>query len=218
MRKALTVANVQSQKITRIPFQGEFYQAYREPQNKGVWFIWGGSGSGKSTFVLRLAKEFAKHEKTFYNLLEEETDDSDFIERMELLNMNDVKQNFLVGSYGLEDLKIFLRKRNSPKVIVIDSATYFFKNFEEYMELKREFKDKIFLITGHAIGQNPRFELEKSIQFDAKQKIFVTAYLAVCKGRTIGPNGGLYVIWQEGHDKARGSQNTNENNNTNGSN
>lgn len=206
MKKALTVANVLSQTIKRIAFTGLFYQAFREPQDRGVWFSFGGSGSGKSTFILALAKEFAKHEKTFYNLLEEETNDSDFIERMELLNMNDVKESFSVASYDYEELLLFLDKRNSPKVVVIDSAVYFFKNFEQYLELKKKYKNKIFLITGHAVGNNPRSELERSIMYDAKQKIFCTAYLAICRGRTIGPNGGTYIIWDEGYEKARGTQ------------
>lgn len=206
MKKALTVANVQAQKITRIQFTGAFYQAYRQPQNKGVWFIWGPSSSGKSSKVMQLAKELARHERVFYNLLEEETDDSDFIERVELNQMNDVKDNFLVGRYNLEEMTAYAKKRNPPKVIIIDSATYFFKNFAEYQEFKNEFKNRIIIITGHAQGANPRSELEKDIRYDAKQKIFVSAYQSICQGRTIGPNGGLFTIWQEGYEKARGVQ------------
>jgi hypothetical protein len=206
IKKALTVANVQAQKITRIQFEGAFYQAYRQPQNKGVWFIWGPSSSGKSSKVMQLAKELARHERVFYNLLEEETDDSDFIERVELNQMNDVKDNFLVGRYNLEEMTAYAKKRNPPKVIIIDSATYFFKNFAEYQDFKNEFKNRIIIITGHAQGANPRSELEKDIRYDAKQKIFVSAYQSICQGRTIGPNGGLFTIWQEGYEKARGVQ------------
>lgn len=206
MKKALTVANIQSQKITRIQFKGKFFDAYRQPQNKGVWFIWGGSSSGKSSKVMQLAKELAQTEDTLYNLLEEETDDSDFIERVELFEMHEVKDRFKVVKYTLEELTEYLKKRNAPKVIIIDSATYFFKNFGEYKQFKEANKRKIIIITGHAQGNNPRSELEKDIMFDAKQKIFVNAFLSICKGRTIGPNGGLYIVWQEGYEKARGTE------------
>ncbi|AOW09486.1 hypothetical protein [Flavobacterium gilvum] len=204
VKKALTVANIKAQKIKRIPFSGAFYEAYRQPQNKGVWFIWGGSSSGKSSKVMQTAKEFAKHEKVLYNLLEEELDDSDVIERVDMFDMHDVKDNFLMQKYTLEELTAYLKKRNSPKVVIIDSATYFFKNFAEYLAFKEMFKSKIIIITGHAQGANPRSELEKDIMYDAKQKIFVSGFLSVCKGRTIGPNGGLFIIWKEGYDKARG--------------
>jgi hypothetical protein len=206
IKKALTVANILNQKIERVEFTGEFYQAFRKPQNRGVWFAWGSSGSGKSTFLLQLAKEFAKNLSTFYNLLEEETDDSDFIERNRIVGTSDVKDNFWAGSYNYEQMCAYLDKRNSPDVVFIDSGVYFFKSFDQYLEFKKKYRKKIIVISGHAQGNNPRSELEKSIMFDAKQKVFVTGYLAACKGRTIGPNGGSYIIWDEGYEKLRGQQ------------
>lgn len=204
LKKALNVANILNQKIERIHFEGEMYQAFNKPQNKGVWFVWGASASGKSTFLLQLCKEFARSQSTFYNLLEEELDDSDFIERNQLVGTSDVKENFLAASYDYEQTCAYLDKRDSPKVVFIDSGVYFFKSFEQYLEFKQKYRRKIIVISGHAQGNNPRSELEKSIMFDAKQKVFITGYLAACKGRTIGPNGGLYTIWEEGYKKLRG--------------
>ncbi|SNA78968.1 P-loop NTPase family protein [Flavobacterium psychrophilum] len=204
--KALTVANIINQRVKRILFTWKWYDAFKQPQDKGVWFVWGGSGSGKSTFVMMLCKEMAllKH-KVFFNLLEEETDDTDFIERVDMLEMNDVEDCFLVKTYNYDEMIIYLKRKNSAKVVVIDSATYFFESFEQYQNFKKMFRDKIIIITGHARGNNPKFELEDRIKFDAKMKIFVNGYLALCKGRTIGPNGGRFIIWQEGYDKANGS-------------
>lgn len=201
----LTVANIENQKIERIQFSGEFYEAFRKPQNKGMWFVWGTSGSGKSTFLMMLAKEFAKTEKVLYNLLEEDTNDSDFIERVGLCQMNEVEGNFYAQQYNFEQLCYKLDQRNSPKVVFIDSMTYLTKDINKYFELKQKYPDKIFVISGHAEGKNPRTEFEKSIMYDAKMKIFVTGYLAVCKGRTIGPNGGRFIVWQEGYEKLRGA-------------
>lgn len=209
IKKALTVANILNQNIERVEFTGEFYQAFRQPQNKGVWFCWGGSGSGKSTFMLQLAKEFSKSLNTFYNLLEEETDDSDFIERNETVGISEVSDKFLAASYSYEQLCEYLDKRNSPQVVFIDSGIYFFKSFDQYLEFKKKYRKKIIVISGHAQGNNPRSELERSIMFDAKQKVFVSGYLAACKGRTIGPNGGLFIIWKEGYEKIRGTDNLN---------
>ncbi|EKT4520719.1 ATP-binding protein [Flavobacterium psychrophilum] len=204
--KALTVANIINQRVKRILFTWKWYDAFKQPQDKGVWFVWGGSGSGKSTFVMMLCKEMAllKH-KVFFNLLEEETDDTDFIERVDMLEMNDVEDCFLAKTYNYDEMIIYLKRKNSAKVVVIDSATYFFESFEQYQNFKKMFRDKIIIITGHARGNNPKFELEDRIKFDAKMKIFVNGYLALCKGRTIGPNGGRFIIWQEGYDKANGS-------------
>ena len=209
LKKALTVANIQNQKVERLPFAGKWYQAFRKPQTKGVWFVWGDSGSGKSSFLMQLAKEFAKTEKTVYNLLEEEPDDSDYIERTELFMMNEVADNFLTVSYTYEELVAYLEKKGSPKRVFIDSITYFTKKWEEYLELKRRFPDKIFVISGHADGKKPRAKIEEDIMYDAKMKIFIEGYLASCKGRTIGPNGGQFITYEEGYHKLRGAaQNT----------
>ncbi|OWP80027.1 hypothetical protein BWK63_13210 [Flavobacterium covae] len=204
-KKALTVANIINQKSERIEFTGEWHEAFGMPQDRGVWLIWGSSGGGKSYFVMQLAKELAKTKKVLYNVLEEETSDTDFIDRTQCLGMNEVSENYGAQSYSYSELVARLKKRNSPDVVIIDSLTYFIKTFEEYMKLKKQFPSKIFIFTAHAKGANPRSELETRVQYDAKMKIFVNAYLASCKGRTIGPNGGHYIIWKEGYEKVRGS-------------
>ncbi|MDB4157942.1 ATP-dependent serine protease [bacterium] len=209
MKKALTLANIQNQVIKKILFTGIWLDAFGNPQNRGLWFIWGGSGSGKSTFLMMLAKVLAALDyKVLYNLLEEESDDLDYIERTQLIGMQEVKDHFLTASYDLNDLDTYLSSRNSPQVVVIDSLPYLTKSFDEWMVFKRKWsKKKILIVSGHAKGKNPSTEMQERVMFDAKMKIFVTAYLAICKGRTIGKNGGRFIIWKEGYEKLRGQQN-----------
>ena len=212
MKKALTVANVVNQKVTLIDFstcENELYQAFGNPQDKGIWFAWGGSGSGKSSLLLDIAKAFCKNDlKAIFNELEEDLDDFDFINRLKLKNMQDVKDYFLTASYNFEEMCAYLDGRNSPKVVVINSAPYFFKDLAQYFEFVKKYRrKKIIIISGMAKGNNPYSELETKIMYDANKKIFCSAYLASCKGRTIGPNGGTYIIWQEGYEKTRGTEN-----------
>jgi hypothetical protein len=205
--KALTVANILNQVVTRIKFTGNWYQAFKQPQDKGVWLVWGTSGSGKSYFIMMLAKAMAQlGYSVFLNLCEEDMDDSDFIERVETLEMNDVTSNFLARTYDHDDLVEYLNRKNSPKVVIIDSATYFFESFDQYLAFKKMFKQKIIIITAHARGEKPKYELEDRIMFDAKMKIYINGFLAICKGRTIGPNGGRFIIWQEGYETLRGKE------------
>jgi len=210
LKKALTVANVINQKVTLIDFSEtapQLYQAFGNPQNKGVWFFWGGSGSGKSSLMLDVTKEFCRDLKAIHNELEEDLDDFDFINRLKFKNMQDVKENFVTASYNYEELCAYLDKRDSPKVVVINSATYFFKDIPQYFEFTKKYKRrKIILISGMANGNHPYSELEKKIMYDANKKVFVSGYLASCKGRTIGPNGGSYIVWKEGFEKIRGEQ------------
>jgi hypothetical protein len=144
--------------------------------------------------------------KAIHNELEEDLNDLDFINLMRLKNMQDVKDSFLTASYNYEEMCEYLDRRDSPKVVSINSATYFFKDLAQYFEFTNKYKRrKILIISGMAKGNNPYSELETKIMYDANKKAFCAGYLATCKGRTIGPNGGTYVIWQEGYDKLRGS-------------
>jgi len=207
MKRVLTIANINAIKVKRLALTNDFYQAFGAPQDRGVWFVWGGSASGKSSFLMQLAYEFAQTEKTLYNLLEEEPDDADYIDRTQLFNMHEVARNFHTAQFNYDELIVYLKKRNAPKVVFIDSITYFGIDFEKYIKLKKQFKTKRFVIVGHASGKRPRTKLEEDIMFDAKMKIYVEGYAAYCKGRTIGPNGGIYTIWQEGYEKIQGQKN-----------
>ena len=207
LKKLLTVANIQNTKVERIPFENEWYEAFKQPQNRGVWYVWGGSGSGKSSFAMQLAKELAKSGNVLYNVLEEETDDSDFIDRTITFQMQDVKESFHAQRYTLKELNAYLEKRNSADFIIIDSLPYFLENWQEYKEFKQKWATKkVLIFIGHADGKNPSTELQKKVMFDAKMKIFVSGYLATCKGRTIGPNGGRFIVWQEGYEALQGTK------------
>ncbi|MGP6547181.1 hypothetical protein [Ornithobacterium rhinotracheale] len=209
--RVLSVANILNFVVTRVPFEGVWYDAFKQPQDRGFWFIWGTSASGKSSFAMQLAKEMSKHYKTLYNLLEEEPDDSDFIDRNKLFTMQDVAGNFGVQKFNLEELNFYLEKRNSPKVVIIDSLPYFMDSFEQYLDFKQKWwRKKIIIFIAHADGAKPSSRVEERIMFDAKMKIFVSGYLAKCKGRTIGPNGGNFIIWKEGYEALQGEKSTEE--------
>ena len=207
MKQILTVSNILAQRTTYHDLSGEFYEAFGRPQDFGVWFTWGPSGSGKSTFIMQLTKELARTKKTMYNTLEEEPADDDFKKRIKRIGMSDVADNFHVQQYNLQEMNEYLSKRNSPEVVVIDSAPYFFRRLDEYFEFKEQWvkrKRKTLLFTGSAKTTMPDSEMQLEIMRDAKMKILVSGYLATCKGRTIGPNGGSYIIYKEGYEQLHG--------------
>lgn len=210
LKKLITVANVQNQDVNRIPFKDEWHQAFGNPQDTGVWFIWGGSGSGKSTFMMMLSKILATNYDTLYNLLEEEVSDTDYIDRTIRLMMSDVKETFHTAAYNFEELCQYILKKGSKKTIFIDSLRYLTRSFEEYLYLKKLAlsKQKLLICSGFAKGGDPRSEFEYQVMHDAKMKIFVEGYAAYCKGRTIGPNGGLFIIYKEGYEKLHGENAT----------
>lgn len=203
--KLLTVSNIISQNVERIPFEGDWYNFIKQPQNRGVWLIWGQSGSGKSSFIMQLARELAKTKKVLYNTLEEDPDDDELIQRQLDFNMYEVKDKFYTQSYNYQQLWQCLENRNPPDVVIIDSLTYFTKDFEDYMRFKKKFRNKIIIFTAHARGEHPKTEIEDRVKYDAKMKIQINGFLATCRGRTA--SGGTYIIWREGHEALRGKEN-----------
>ena len=201
--RAITVDNILTKNIETYTFSEDFYNAFRNPAKKGVWAVVGNPSSGKSTFTMMLAKEFAKQTKVLYNMREEVVYSLEVQGRLNICKMGEVKKNYLMAEYGYMDLIRYLNRRTSPDVIILDSAAYHFTTIEDYFELKNRFKNKIFIITLHAQGSQPRTEMEKSIYYDANQKVFVAGYQAVCKGRTIGPTGS-YIIWEDGYSRVHG--------------
>lgn len=202
LRKLLTVGNIISQTVVRIPFDGDWYKFIKQPQNRGIWIVWGQSGSGKSSFIMQLAKELAKTKKVLYNTLEEDPDDDELIQRQIDFNMTDVKDKFYVQNYKYDELWQCLENRNPPDVIIIDSLTYFTKDFDEYMKFKKRFRNKIIIFTAHANGDKPKTEIEDRVKFDAKMKIQINGFLATCRGRTA--SGGTFIIYKEGYEALRG--------------
>lgn len=209
LKRLLTVADIQNQSVSRIPFEGKWYEAFKRPQDRGFWFVYGVSTSGKSSFMMQLAKELARYYKVLYNLLEEEPDDTDYIERTERFQMQDIGRNFFTQRFTIDELNQYLSRKQSAKVVIIDSAPYFFENWEQYWDFKKKWaRSKIIIIVGHAEGSKPTTDLQKRINFDAKMKISIAGFKATNKGRTFGTTNE-YIIWDEGYQRLHGADPTN---------
>lgn len=209
LRNLLSVSSIRATKVVRIKFSGRFYDVFDNPQKKARWLVWGQSSSGKSSFVMQLAKEFAKTEKTWLVTLEEDRDDGDLQDRINLFNMHDVSSNFKIIDDNLEELTQRLQQRNSAQVIIIDSATYLFRGYKlsDYFEFTKLFRHKTLVFIGHAKGQLPKTDLEEQIMYDANQKVLVSGYVATNKGRKFGPHSKQFVVWAKGYEDLHGTQN-----------
>ncbi|MDD3686455.1 MAG: hypothetical protein PHE56_06780 [Bacteroidales bacterium] len=196
LKKPLTVKNLIDKKYKLLSWEGEWHEAFANPEMAGTWFIWGKSGNGKTNFVLQIIKELAKSEKVLLNSLEESSALSmqNSFKRNAML---DVKKNVLLVSDGYDGIIERLHRRNSPNIVVIDSFQYLQINYQQYIVLKETFPKKLFIFVSHADGSAPAGRPAKSVMFDASLKIYVEGYRAFSKGRYIGTKG-YYNVWHEG--------------------
>jgi len=211
--KAYSVADILKKKYRLFEFQGDWYQAFSKPERAGVWFVWGNSGNGKTTFVLALVKYLASFTRVVYNSLEEGTSHTiqqQFINQ----NFEAVARKIILVNESIQDLSTRLNGKRAPEVAVIDSFQYAQINYKEYIKLKEKHRNKLLIFVSHADGKQPAGRAAKSVMYDATLKIWVEGYKALSKGRYIGPTGEM-IVWPEGAvrywgDLYLGKEETNE--------
>lgn len=206
MKRALTVKEVLKEKKSTFEFEGQWKDAFGEPERSGVWFIWGNSGNGKSSFVMQLCKELSRFDRVAYDSLEE-GDSLTMKQSLMRHKMYECGRRFsLLNAEPMEDLKRRLEKRKSFNIVVIDSFQYTQMSYRDYIKLKEMFRNKLLIFISHAKGRAPRGGAAESVMYDASLKIWVEGFKAFSKGRFFGPTGE-YTIWQEGADRYWGDKN-----------
>jgi molybdopterin-guanine dinucleotide biosynthesis protein len=200
MAKALSCSALLRKHYKLLQFKGDWYDAFGTPESNGVWFIWGGSGNGKTTFVLSLVKQLAQFGRVAFNSLEESsahTMQNAFLR----VGMADVARRvILLERESIAELSERLQKRRSPDIVVIDSFQYAELSYGAYKRLKEANPTKLIIFVSHADGKKPAGRTANSVMYDASLKVWVEGYRAFSKGRYIGPVGSL-TVWGEGAEK-----------------
>ena len=171
LKRALTVQNILDKKYKLIDFTGAWYDAFKKPEMTGVWFIWGNSGNGKTSFVIQLIKELAKFDNVLLNSREEGTKHT-MQENLIKFNMSEAKDNKVhFVDEPINDLTTRLKMKKSARIVVIDSFQYMMMSYKDYIEFKSQFPDKLIIFISHADGKNPAGRSAKSVKFDAGLRI-----------------------------------------------
>lgn len=201
MKRGLSITDLLNKKYETIPFEGAWRDAFSCPEKTGIFFIWGGSGNGKSSFVLQLCKELCRLGMSgVYDSLEM-ADSLALQDAAKNIGLKEANRKLRIINESMDELSIRLKKRKSPNFAVIDSFQYTGMNYAQYKRFKEEHKNKLIIFISHADGRQPSGRSAKSVMFDASLKVWVEGYRAISKGRHIGPNGGTYTIWDEGENE-----------------
>lgn len=202
LKRALTIKNILDAKVERFAFTGEWYEAFGEPQSTGIWFIFGGSGSGKTSFIMMLIKYLASFCRVLFVSYEEGTVSGSLQEIIKRLGLLEQQNRVLVSVDTLDELELRLSRSRSAKAVIIDSLEHSeFKSIQQIKELAERFPQKLFILIGQAEGDRPRTELGRSVLFLANQKIYVEGYRAFTRGRSHGTPGAYFTIWGEAGDE-----------------
>lgn len=195
IKRALTVQNIFDKRYKLFDFSGLWFEAFDRPEMSGVWFVWGNSGNGKTSFIIQLIKVLCTFENVVFNSLEEGAGHT-LRKSFENFGMSDVKSKLHIVSEPLADLTKRLKMKKSARIVVIDSFQYTLMSYRDYLAFKQQFPDKLIIFISHADGKNPAGRSAKSVMYDASLKIYIEGYRAFSKGRYIGEKG-YFDIWPE---------------------
>ena len=195
--RALTVKEILNKKRQTFPFEGKWADAFGQPERTGVWFVWGRSGNGKTSFVMQLIEELCKYDRVAFDSMEE-GDSLSMRQKLVRHGLGKVGSRFhLLNAEPMDELKERLARRKSYNIIVIDSFQYTQMSYRDYIQFKEQNKDKLIIFISHAKGSLPRGTSAEGVMYDATLKIWVEGFKAFSKGRFIGPTGE-FTIWDEG--------------------
>lgn len=205
MSRAISNQNVLAARFETVEFAGEWLASFGRPELRGTWIIWGGSGSGKTTFTLMLCKYLANFGRVAYNSLEQGLSLS-LQKAWERVGMGEAGNSvILLNKEELPELRARLNKRKSPEIIIIDSVQYLDGfNWASFKKLKREYPDKLFIFISQAdrAGKEPDGKLAGKIRYDAEIKIKVEGFKAFVTTRyedaERGEGGADFIIWEQG--------------------
>lgn len=205
MGRALTVKEVLNKKRQTFSFDGKWADAFGQPERTGVWFIWGRSGNGKTSFVMQLIAELCKYDRVAFDSMEE-GDSLSMRQKLVRAGLSKVGSRFhLLNAEPISDLRERLARRKSYNIIVIDSFQYTQMSYRDYIQFKEQCKDKLIIFISHAKGSLPRGSAAEGVMYDATLKIWVEGFKAFSKGRFIGPTGE-FTIWDEGAARYWGTE------------
>lgn len=203
MSRAISNKNVLAAQFETADFDGPFLASFGRPELRGAWIIWGGSGSGKTTFTLQLCKYLAGFRRVAYNSLEQGLSLS-LQKAWERVEMAEAGSNIiLLNKEQLPELRERLNKRRSPEIVIIDSLQYLDGfNKRSFQKLKNDYPDKLFVFISHDKNGNPDGKLGAFIRYDAEIKIKVEGFKAFVTTRyedpAKGEGGADFIIWQQG--------------------
>lgn len=157
-----------------------------KPEKGGCINISGYSANGKTNFTIMLVKAFAKAGvKVDFNSFEE-GHESTMQEVAIRHNLKDVSGKIIwLDRYNYKELDERLSKRNSAKVVVIDSADDMQFTYAQFLKFKEKYPKKTFIVItkGTEKTGNPIWKQGEKIRFKCPIKITVRNFVANIESR-----------------------------------
>lgn len=197
-KRAYSPKEVLAKRYKTLPWGEKWSGPFGAVPTNETWFVSGASASGKSSFVMQLAKELTKYGMVLYCSYEEGISQS-FKDRIERFRMKEVQGRFrVITEDTFEELMARLAKPKSPHFVIIDSFQDSEMTYEQFKEMRERFRAKTLIFISQEYKGQPMGKPAARLKYKAGLKIRVVGYKAYCQGRFTGDPGSYYVVWEEG--------------------
>lgn len=197
-KRAYSPKEVLAKTYKTLPWDGEWAEAFGLPTVNETWLIHGQSGSGKSSFVMQLARKLTEYGTVLFMSYEEGVGQS-FQKRIERFKMSEVQGRFRIAtSDTIEELTARLKCKKSPRFVIIDSLQAAGWDYPETEALIKRFPRKCFIFISQEYKGQPMGKPAQKAKYLAGVKVRVSGYKAYCQGRFIPAPGVYYPVWVEG--------------------
>jgi len=176
-------------------FADAWYASFNSPEKNFKALVYGLPGNGKTEFCIKWAKYLTQFGKVYYNSFEQGVSKS-LQDAATRNNLKEVSGKMIFGNKEtLEEMTDRLSRRNSPKIIFIDSLDYMNFTDGQYKQLTERFPKKAFIIICWEKSQKPQSNYAKKIEYMVDVKIRVQNFKAYPRCRFGG--NVPYVIWNK---------------------
>ena len=194
MTKTITAAKFLRKKYKRIALGGAFAASFGQPERGASWLVYGESGSGKTEFMVQLAKEMAHHGRVLY--VSSEQGDSSSLQMVFKRNEIAATRRITLGvDYTINTLHDTLNAKRPPATVIIDSIDYLEMTKNDYKTLIKAFPNINIILVSWAYNGKPKTSKAKDIEYMVDVKVEVRKYVAHPRSRFGG--NAPYIIWAE---------------------
>ncbi|QTE37205.1 hypothetical protein J3L18_29560 [Mucilaginibacter gossypii] len=166
------------------------------PEKKCSMIIYGDSGNGKTSSILRLLKDlcdsglratYISHEEGITGSMQ------DAFKREGIID-NYGGKIILAANATFEETYEYFKKRGSPEVCVIDSIDFCGLTVDQFKQLAK-LKNKIIILISWSDGSKPRSSTGKALEYIVDVKLFIKNFMIWPKSRFGGNTPA--PVWEE---------------------